>query len=244
MTRRPLRRLLLRVGAFPALVAIVLLVKVVTMMSNDQDGRDDFTVGDFGAAVDHFAANQTWNWFEPWIAPFDEGTAQHAQGGYDEAIARYDTALETVPDVEECTVRINQALAHEALGDAAQGGTPPNRDEAVQHWQAGIDTLAAGNCPTDSGRGEEQTEEAATVDERLRSKLEEPEQQELPQQPDQQSQQEQELEERNQRGQEERQDQREGGSQGQEQEGTDEPDDSGGSGSGPGGSGGTPPPAW
>jgi hypothetical protein len=246
-SRRRLRLILLLGGIVPALAVFALLVKVAVMMGHDSTGREEFGDDDFAAAAGEFGANRTLNWFEPWIAPFDEGTAQHAEGDYDAAIARYTEALEDVPAAEECTVRINLALAHEALGDAAQEGPPPDGEEAVQQWQAGIDALAEGDCPTDAGRGEEQTEQAAAVDERLRKKLEQEQQKQQQKKKQQQQQpggekkkspQEQDLDERNRQGQDQRKDRQEGGGQ-ERGEGQ-----GGGTGGKRPGGGGEPTPAW
>lgn len=216
--RARLRRVLVLAGILPALVALVFAVKVVTMLSHDRDGRDAFDDGSFATSAEEFAANGSLNWFEPWITAFDEGTARHADGDLEDALEHYATALEDVPAEEECTVRINEALAHESLGDtAAEGG---DADEATGHWQAGIDTLAEGGCPTDAGRGEDQTADAAAVDQRLRDKLaqqqqqqqEQEQQQDQPQTPEERQEQreqerkERELEERNDEAIEEEQD--------------------------------------
>ncbi len=191
MTRARLRLVLVLAGILPALVALAFAIKVLTMLSHDRDGRGGFDDNSFLVAADEFSDNRTLNWFEPWIAAFDEGAARHADGDLDGALALYATALADVPPEEECTVRINEALAHETLGDAAlEAG---DADEAAGHWQAGIDTLAEGSCPTDSGRGEDQTADAAAVDKRLREKLQqqEQEQQQQDQQQNQQNQQDQ-----------------------------------------------------
>lgn len=217
-SKRRMRVILVLAGVLPALLAFGLLLKVGVMMTHDDNGRDAFDDDDFAAAAEEFAANGTLNWFEPWISPFDEGAALHADEEYDAAIERYRDALESVPDAEECTVRINQALAHEALGDAAIE-TPPDSEEATAQWQAGIDVLAEGECPDDSGRGEEQTEQAETVDERLREKLEQEEQRQQ-QDPDQNGQgkqktpQEKDLDDRNKQGQDRREEEKQGGGQG------------------------------
>jgi hypothetical protein len=212
MSRRPLRAALLVAGVVPALLAFVLLMKVAVMMGNDRAGREEFHSDDFTSAAERFEANRSWNWFEPWIAPFDQGAAVHADGDHTAAVDLYDEALRTVPEVEECTVRINQALAYEALGDI-EAARRPGSDQAIEHWQAGIETLAAGECPVASGRGERQTEEAAEVDRRLREKLQqEQERQDEQQEPDDGlTPQERELEERNSEGQEDRRDLEEGG---------------------------------
>ena len=169
MTRTRLRMILVLAGILPMLVALLFAVKVVAMLSHDRDGRSLFDDADYVGAADEFSANDSVNWFESWIAAFDEGAARHADGDLEGALELYVVALEDVPAAEECTVRINIALADETLGDTAlENG---DADEATAWWQAGIDALAEGECPTDSGRGQDQTEDAAAVDQRLRDKL-------------------------------------------------------------------------
>jgi hypothetical protein len=106
-------------GILPALVAVAFAGKVITMLSHDRDGRDRFADAEYVAAADEFSANDSINWFESWITAFDEGAARHADDDLEGALALYTVALEDVPVEEECTVRINAALAHETLGDAA-----------------------------------------------------------------------------------------------------------------------------
>lgn len=168
MTRAQVRLFLALAGVVPLLLALGFAAKVVVMLSHDRDGRGGFADGDYLGAAAEFASNRSLNWFEPWVTSFDEGAARHADGDLTGALALYDRALEDVPRREECTVRINAALAHEALGDAA--AEDGDRQEARAQYQAGIDVLADGDCPTDAGRGQEQTDDAAAVDERLREK--------------------------------------------------------------------------
>lgn len=196
MSRARLRLTLALAGLLPALLALAFAVKVMTMLSHDGDGRGQFDDGDYAAAAEEFAANETLNWFEPWIAAFDEGAARHADGDLVAALARYGQALEDVPAEHECTVRINAALALESLGDAAAAAG--DADEAAGHWQAGLDALAEGECPTDAPGGEAQTDDAAAVDQRLREKQqqqqeqqEEQEEQDQPQTPEERREQEQ-----------------------------------------------------
>ena len=179
-----LRMVLVLAGILPTLVAVAFAGKVVTMLSHDRDGRGRFDDAEYVAAADEFSANGSINWFESWVAAFDEGAARHADGDLEGALALYAVALEDVPAEEECTVRINSALAHETLGDAALEAD--EAEEATAQWQAGIDVLAEGDCPTDAGRGKEQTEDAAAVDQRLRDKLQQQQQQQQQDQQDQQ----------------------------------------------------------
>jgi len=184
VTRTRLRMILVLAGIVPTLVALLFAVKVVAMLSHDRDGRSQFDDAEYVGAADEFSANGSVNWFEPWVAAFDEGAARHADGDLEGALERYAAALEDVPAEDECTVRINIALADETLGDIAL--EEGDGDEATGWWQAGIDALAEGDCPTDSGRGKEQTEDAAAVDQRLRDKLQQQQQQDDQQQDDQQ----------------------------------------------------------
>ncbi len=183
--RARLRRALFVAGLLPALLVLAYTVKVVLMLQHNAAGRDAFERGDYDGAAAEFFDTRDLNWFQPWVAPFDEGTAHHAEGAFDKAIAAYEDALDVVPRREECTVRINLALAHEAVGDRREAGQ--DHDGAVASWQAGIDVLEEGDCPTDAGRGEDQREDAAGVEERLADKIEQSEQQQQqqpsPQQP-------------------------------------------------------------
>lgn len=175
MTRHPrLRRTLLLAGVLPAILSLAFGLKVALMLQDNAGGRDAFDRGDYDGAQVAFADTRSLNWLESWIAPFDEGTAHHAAGEYDAAVPDYEAALEHVPHREECTVRINLALAHEAIGD--QHAEEMDSEAAIDSWQTGVDVLAEGGCPDESGRGEEQTADAETLDERLRQKLQQEQQ--------------------------------------------------------------------
>lgn len=180
-SRGRLRLTLMVAGVLPALLVLAFAMKVALMLQGNAAGRDAFDRGDYDGAAAEFFDTRALNWLEPWVAPFDEGAAHHAEGLYDEAIAAYEKALEDVPADEECTVRINLALVHEAVGDERQAAE--DAEAATESWQAGIDVLAAGKCPTESGRGQEQSDDAAEVDERLREKTEQNEQQQGPDDP-------------------------------------------------------------
>ncbi|HWJ68171.1 MAG TPA: hypothetical protein VNT31_15975 [Nocardioides sp.] len=185
--RARLRRTLLLAGLAPALLVLLFGLKVVLLLQGNAAGRDAFVRGDYDGAAEEFAGTRSLNWIEPWVAPFDHGASLHAHGSYAEAVTAYGTALEDVPEKEECTVRINLALAHEAIGD--EQAADQDVDGAIESWQEGVDVLAEGDCPADSGRGEEQTEDAEALDRRLREKIEQGEQEQQPQgQPPQQPQ--------------------------------------------------------
>lgn len=206
------RRVLYLAGLLPLLLVVLYATKVAVMLSHDGDGRGAFDATDFDDAAAEFAGNRSLNVLEPWVAAFDEGTAHHAAGDLDAAVADYTAALADVPAEEECTVRIDLALAQEALGDAAL--EMPDRDAALDAWRAGVDALEDGGCPEHSGRGADQTADAKAVDERLRHKIEDQQPAQQPDQPDQPDQQqpqdpeerdrEKKLQHRNQAGEQER----------------------------------------
>lgn len=216
--RRRTRNLLWLVGIVPSLLLLLFAGKVTLMLSAQASGDTSYSSEDFGAAADSFGGNRTLNWFEGWVAPFNEGTARHRLEDYDRAIDRFEEALPQAPDEEECTVRINLALSHEARGDLAAEND--DAEAAVEDWTTGREVLTEGECPTDAPGGEEQTEDAATVDERLRQKLEtseEPEQEKekkeqgekSEEKKEQQKQKQEELEKRNRQGVERHKDSRE-----------------------------------
>ena len=177
--RRRLRRRLLVAGLLPLLLALAFSVKVATMVHADRSGRAAYGDGDFSAAHDRFAANRTLNELEPWLSPYDEGTARYRLGDFAGAARRLQEALGLAPIDQACRVLINLALAHEALGDSALADGAPAEGRVA--WQAGVETLEAGLCLThDPGTtigssSATQAGDALAIDTRLRDKLSDPE---------------------------------------------------------------------
>jgi tetratricopeptide (TPR) repeat protein len=142
--RRLLRRRLLAIGLLPLLLALALCLKVGVMTVLDERGRSAFADGELERAGDAFGANGRLNVFEPWVSPFDEGTADYALADYPRAKRLLEEALLVVPEEKECLVRINLALTHEALGDVDL--TDGRRDLAQAAWREGIAVLDEGSC--------------------------------------------------------------------------------------------------
>ena len=205
------RRTLYLAGLLPLLLVLLFSAKVALMLNHDGHGRGSFDDTRYDDAAAQFSDNRSLNVFESWVAAFDEGAARFANGDDEGAVAAYRAALEDVPAEDECTVRINLALAEEAIGDAKI--KMPDRDAALEAWQAGVKALEDGDCPTHAGRGADQTADAKAVDERLKQKIDQEQSQggqdQQPQHQDQQDQQgqqsddrdrEQRLQQRNQKG--------------------------------------------
>jgi len=197
-------------GLLPALLVVAFALKVFLMLGHQSAGADAYAAEQHAEAADSYGANRRLNLVERWVAPFDTGVATFLDGDAAGAVPLYQEALTVVPEEHACKVHINLALAYEALGDAAM--EQQDTEGAVQQWQAGIATLAEGDCPLNAGT-EKLTEDAVTVDQRLRDKL--PDDQQPPPDPppseppppseEPKSPQEQQLEERNDRGRELRQ---------------------------------------
>ena len=114
------------------------------MLHLNSDGRDAYEAGDFTSAAAAFESTLTGNVLERWVAPYDLGTAEYRQDDFGAARRHLEEALALAPAEEECRVRINLALADEALGDAAvaDGDVTSARD----HWATGRAVLAEGGC--------------------------------------------------------------------------------------------------
>lgn len=165
---RVVRRRLLIAGVLPALLAVVFAVKVVLMLGGNADGRAAYAEGDYPAAVAEFAGTDMLNVLDPWVARFGEGSARYRADDLDGAVDRFEAALRDVPREHECTVRINLSLVHERIGDdAAAAG---DADAARQSYGTGRDVLADGGCTGDAGQGQEQSQTAEQVDDRLEDK--------------------------------------------------------------------------
>ncbi|MDT0201115.1 tetratricopeptide repeat protein [Nocardioides sp. AE5] len=203
------RNILFAVGIVPAVLVLVFVTKVGLMLSAQAAGDSAYDDGDYTKAGEEFDANTGTNIFQSWIAHFNRGAALFQAEDHEGAIASFEKALANVPDDKECKVRINIALAHEAIGDGLVETDPQG---AIDRWQSGRDVLAEGECP-------DRDEDAKTVDERLKKKIEqEQKKQEEQQDPDENDPEEekkkqeeeekkkQELEERNKQGREDRKD--------------------------------------
>lgn len=168
-TRARLRRWLYLAGLVPLALALAFGLKVVVMGHHDQAGQRAWSVDDPAAAMEQWTGNRFLNVLQPWIAPFDTGNAAYGMKDWDRAIGDYRDALDKAPRKEQCTVRINLSLTQEAVGDeAAEGG---DLGAARSAWSDALATLNAGRCPTHSGRGKHQSEQAESQRQRLEQKL-------------------------------------------------------------------------
>ncbi|GAB4002527.1 hypothetical protein [Nocardioides ultimimeridianus] len=206
MTRTRLRTILMFAGILPAVAALLFAAMVLRFLAVQHSGNNAYEDGHYLDAAGHYRSAGHLNPFQDWLAAFDAGAARHVDGEYDAAILAYRAALDLgVPHRDECTVRINLALAEEAIGD---GATKANRlDDANKAYQDGISALEDGDCPTDSGRGADQTKDAKAVDDRLHKKTQQNQQQKKKQEQQKKKQQQQDKKKTPQQKQQEKQQQ-------------------------------------
>ncbi|GHJ58706.1 hypothetical protein NOK12_12240 [Nocardioides sp. OK12] len=164
------RKGLLVAGLLPLLLAVALVVKVALMVGYDRGGRAAYAEESFREARSSFAANAVLNWFEPWVAPYDEGLARYRLEDHDGAVRLYRLALVEAPATEQCRVRVNLALALEARGDRASAEGRP--DDARVEWTEALSALDAGRC-LDLSEASRPADVAAAqiVDDRVRGKM-------------------------------------------------------------------------
>lgn len=166
--RRVWRTRLVVAGLVPLLLALALVVKVGLMVGYDRGGRAAYEDGSFREARSSFAANTALNWFEPWIASYDEGLARYRLEDYEDAVRLYRTALDSVPAAERCRVRVNLALALESRGDLASAEGRP--DDARGQWRQALGVVE--ECLDDGAvRAAGDVEAGRVVDARVREKL-------------------------------------------------------------------------
>lgn len=101
-----------------ALVVLLLVIKLLGLSPTAQRVIGSYESGAFGQSVTQAEALFGTNWFEPWIAPFDRGTAYAAGGFYNDAIDDLEQALELAPADARCDVAVNLSLSWELLGDS------------------------------------------------------------------------------------------------------------------------------
>ncbi|MBF4164000.1 hypothetical protein [Nocardioides acrostichi] len=139
------RRRLLWIGLLPILLLLLVSCRIGVLLWHDHAGRAAYAEKDAEGARSQFAANARWNpVVERWISPYDEGTAAFGQGEYDDAVRLLERALPLAPPPEECRVRINLALSHEALAKTAIGKL--DLATVQSEAQAGRQVLAEGGC--------------------------------------------------------------------------------------------------
>lgn len=120
--RRRVRRWV-AIGTLPlTLVALFFVGKLLSMYAFAHQAITAYVVDDFAGSEAAARGQSFLNWFEPYKAPFNIGTALGAAEQLPQARAELEEALRLATGLEVCGVRINLALVVERMGDAARAG--------------------------------------------------------------------------------------------------------------------------
>lgn len=148
MTRRParlrLRRRLLIYSAPPAVVALVVAVKLISVVVVGNSAVSDFAGGDGDAVRGDARILGIANLVEPANAPFATGAAAVLDGRLDDADKNFTAALAHAS--RSCPVRVDLELVRETQGDrAAAAGDRARAQERYISAQTVVDA-APSNC--------------------------------------------------------------------------------------------------
>lgn len=120
--RRRIRRWI-AIGTLPLTLAALLFVgKILSMYAFAHQSITAYVADDYAGSEASAHGQEFLNWFEPYKAPFNVGTALAGAEMLPEARAKLEESLDLATGLEVCTVRINLALVLERMGDAARAG--------------------------------------------------------------------------------------------------------------------------
>ncbi|MDT0157734.1 hypothetical protein Q9R19_08870 [Microbacterium sp. ARD32] len=118
--RRSIRRWI-AIGTLPLTLAALLLVgKLLSMYAFAHQSISSFVSGGYAESEAAARNLDVLNWFEPFKAPYDIGTALAGADELPQARTELERALPLAEGLEVCYVRINLSLVMERQGDAAQ----------------------------------------------------------------------------------------------------------------------------
>ena len=118
--RRRIRRWV-AIGTLPLTLAALLFVgKILSMYAFAHQSITAYVADDFSGSESSARGQEFLNWFEPYKAPFNVGTALAGAEKLPEARGKLEESLDLATGLEVCSVRINLALVIERMGDAAR----------------------------------------------------------------------------------------------------------------------------
>lgn len=185
--RRRSIRLWVLIGTLPLTLAALLFVgKLLSMYGFAHQAISTYVAGDYAGSASAAQSQEFLNWFEPYKAPYNAGTALAGAEELDAARGKLEEALSLASGLDVCAVRVNLALVIERQGDAARaGGDGPG---SVQLYGEALKVTAETPEECDSEEADQQSPDpdrslGDTLDD-LQDRLQE-KQQQSDQQPDQ-----------------------------------------------------------
>lgn len=170
-----------------ALVALLFVGKLLSMYAFAHQSITAYVVDDFAGSEASARGQDVFNWFEPYKAPFNIGTALGAAEQLPEARAELEEALDLATGLEVCGVRINLALVIERMGDAA--GTEGDGATAAELYDEALTITAETPAECQSEEAQQQSsdpqrdmaETLESAEDRLKQKQQEEAEQPQPQ---------------------------------------------------------------
>ncbi|MEJ1922605.1 hypothetical protein [Microbacterium sp. KHB019] len=177
--RRSIRRWI-AIGTLPlTLTALLVVGKVLSMYGFAHQAISTYVVADYSGSTAAAQGQEFLNWFEPFKAPYNIGTALAGAEELDGARAKLEEALPLASGLEVCAVRVNLALVIERQGDAARDAG--DGEAAAQLYGEGLVVTAETPEECSSDEAEQQSPDpqrdmSETLDE-LENRLQEKQQQ-------------------------------------------------------------------
>ena len=187
--RRSIRRWV-AIGTLPLTLAALLFVgKLLSMYAFAHQAVTAYVVDDYSGSEASARNQEFLNWFEPYKAPFNVGTALGAAEELPEARAELEEALELANGLEVCGVRINLALVLERMGDAARADGDGAAAAQLYGEALTVTVETPEECNSEEAQQQSSDPERDMSDtlegneERLKQKQQEQEQEPQPQEP-------------------------------------------------------------
>ncbi|MBN6191362.1 MULTISPECIES: hypothetical protein [Microbacterium] len=195
--RRRIRRWV-AIGTLPLTLAALLVVgKILSMYAFAHQSITSYVVDDFAGSESAARGQEFLNWFEPYKAPYNIGTALAGAEELPAARAELERALDLATGLEVCAVRINLALVVERMGDAARADGDGAAAAELYGEALTLTVETPEECRSEEAQQQSpdpQRDMSDTLDgaeDRLKQKQQEQEQEQQPQEPEEQEQEEQ-----------------------------------------------------
>lgn len=187
--RRSIRRWV-AIGTLPLTLAALFFVgKLLSMYAFAHQAVTAYVVDDYAGSEASARGQEFLNWFEPYKAPFNVGTALGAAEQLPDARAKLEEALDLATGLEVCGVRINLALVVERMGDAARADGDGATAAQLYGEALTITVETPEECNSDEAQEQSSDPERDMSDtlegteERLKQKQQEQEQEPQPEEP-------------------------------------------------------------
>ncbi|MBP3976968.1 hypothetical protein [Microbacterium sp. BLY] len=187
--RRLVRRWVL-IGTLPLTLAALLFVgKLLSMYAFAHQAITAYVVDDFAGSEASARGQDVLNWFEPYKAPYNIGTALAGAEQLPDSRAELERALDLAHGLEVCAVRVNLALVIERMGDAARADGDGTAATALYGEALTVTVETPEECHSDEAQQQspdperDMSDTLDNTEDRLKQKQQEQDQEQQPQEP-------------------------------------------------------------